>query len=109
MPNGQEKPVSTPAVQAWLQQGEQLYQAALGDYRALEVQLDELEQKLAAKEAEVNQVASVIGKPPVESNRRLGTEIVAGQVLEETHYSRPPVPSNSNANIARALTGKFGR
>src|SRR5437870_4194312 len=100
MPNSQENPVSTPAIQAWFQQGEQLYSAALADFRALEAQIDDLEQKLAAKEAEVNQIATVIGKPPVESNRRVGTEIV-GQIVEEPHHSRPMIPSNSNANIAR--------
>ena len=88
--------------QEWLQQGDNLYQAALKEYHAIEAQLDELEAKLAAKQAEVNQIAQVIGKPAVESTRRIGgTEIID---LPERGPS-----AGSNASIARALTGKFGR
>lgn len=100
-------------IQNWLQQGEELYQATLEEFHALEAQLAELEQKLTAKQAEVNQIASVIGKPPVEGNRRLSTELLGGQILEDAPrmpvLGSPSPNSNSNANIARALTGKFGR
>ena len=89
--------------QEWLQQGDALYQAALKDYHAIEAQLDELEAKLLAKQAEVNQIAQVIGKPAVESTRRIGgTEII-------DMPERGPTGAGSNASIARALTGKFGR
>src|SRR4051812_29339703 len=104
--------VTTSLPQSWLQQGEQLYQTALDEYHALEQQLEELEQKLVAKQSEVNQIAGVIGKPPVEGTRRLSTELMGGQILEDAPrvpaLSTPP-GSSSNANIARALTGKFGR
>ena len=87
----------------WLQQGDALYQTALKEYHAIEAQLDELEAKLAAKQAEVNQIAQVIGKPAVESTRRTGgTEIIDVP-------DRGPTGVGSNASIARALTGKFGR
>lgn len=94
--------------QSWLHQGEQLYQTALNEFRALETQLDELEAKLAAKQQEVNQIAQVIGKPPVESNRRANnnSHVVHAEIIEEPVR---PATSSSNASIARALTGKFGR
>src|SRR4051812_8530819 len=63
-------------LQEWLSEGEQLYDAALGDYRNLESQLEELEQRLAAKLDEVNQIAQMMGKPPVEASRRLTAEII---------------------------------
>ena len=104
--------------QEWLQQGEALYQAALKEYRAIEAQLDDLESKLVAKQAEVNQIAQVIGKPPVEANRRhvtashsSGHSIVpasGGIDIIDAPSERTPT-AGSNASIARALTGKFGR
>ena len=94
--------------QEWLQQGEALYQAALKEYHSIEAQLDDLEARLVAKQAEVNQIAQVIGRPPVEGNRRLGGggQIVPADVIDVPGERQP---SNSNASIARALTGKFGR
>ena len=82
----------------WLLEGENLYNAAMKEYQAIEAQLDELEQQLVAKRAEVNQIASVIGKPPVESSRRPAVEIIDAH----SHNSVP----NSPATIARALTGR---
>lgn len=82
----------------WLSEGEAIYAEALREFSALEAQLEELEQRLAAKKAEVNQIAQVIGKPPVESNRRLTAELVE-------HHGPNSVP-NSPATIARALTGR---
>ena len=100
--------------QEWLKQGEDLYQAALRDYHAIEAQLDELESKLVAKQAEVNQIAQVIGKPPVEGTRRHGghsghsTQLAPGGIDIIDVPERAPT-AGSNASIARALTGKFGR
>src|SRR5688572_27677553 len=94
--------------QSWLQQGEQLYSTAVNEYRALEQQLEEVEARLAAKLAEVNQIANVIGKPPVEGNRRVSAELVPAHVVEEP-IQAAPVRTSANATIARALTGKFGR
>ena len=82
----------------WLSEGETLYQGALQEYQALERQIEELEQKLQIKKDEVNQIASVIGKPPVESNRRLTAQLV-------DDHGPSSVP-NSPATIARALTGR---
>ena len=108
--------------QEWLSQGEALYQAALKDYHAIEAQLDDLEGRLVAKQAEVNQIAQVIGKPPVESSRRLGggAVVTGGQMVHSAGGSIDiidappdrgggPAAAGSNASIARALTGKFGR
>ncbi len=84
----------------WLSEGEQLYQAALGEYQAIEAQIDDLEQRLQAKKAEVNQIAHVIGKPPVEGSRR-----VTAQLIDD------PAPMNGMGtvpagNVARALSGR---
>lgn len=94
------------AVEQWLQQGEMLYQAALQEYQAIAAKLDTMEQQLVAKQAEVNQIAAIIGKPAVEGGRRAVAQVVASPVIEER---LPSVPGNSNANIARALAGRFGR
>ena len=97
---------TTNSFQDWLRQGEQLYDAALRDFHALEAQIAELETRLAAKQAEVNEISRVIGKPQVEGNRRLSAQLVSAEVVDVP--DRTP-NSNSNATIARALTGKFGR
>lgn len=84
----------------WLGEGEALYNATIQEYQQLESQLIDLEQRLAAKKAEVNQIAQVIGKPAVEStNRRLSAEIVG-------EPGQPHNVPNSPATIARALTGR---
>jgi riboflavin biosynthesis pyrimidine reductase len=94
--------------QEWLQQGEDLYNSALREYHDIEQQLSELEARLVEKQAEVNQIAQVIGKPLVEGGRRLNAQLVNAEVLDIIPAERPATPG-SNANIARALTGKFGR
>ena len=93
--------------QEWLQQGENLYNSAIREYHDIEHQLGELEARLVEKQNEVNQIAQVIGKPLVEGSRRLSAQLVTTDIVE-AHADRPPTPG-SNANIARALTGKFGR
>ena len=70
----------------------------MGEYQALEAQIEDLEKKLAIKKDEVNQIAAVVGKQPVENNRRL-----TAQLIDE--HSPSSVP-NSPATIARALTGR---
>ena len=94
--------------QEWLQQGEDLYSAAMRDYHDIEQQLSELEARLIEKQNEVNQIAQVIGKPLVEGSRRLSAQLVTPTELVEVTAERTGTPG-SNANIARALTGKFGR
>jgi len=93
------------AFQEWLQQGEHLYNTALREYHDIERQLGELETRLAEKQVEVNQIAQIIGKPLVEGNRRLAA-LVTSEIVEATEHAPAP---GANANIARALTGKFGR
>ena len=86
-------------LQDWLSEGEHLYNSALAEYQALEQQLEDLESKLAAKKAEVNQIAQVVGKPPVENTgKRLTAELI------DSHG--PNSVPNSPATIARALTGR---
>ncbi len=85
----------------WLNEGEALYNAALGEYQSLENQIIDLEQKLAIKRDEVNEIAKVIGKDAVEASRRLSAEIV--------ERGQPNSVPNSPNTIARALTGRgFG-
>lgn len=93
--------------QEWLQQGENLYNSALREYHDIEQQLSELEARLVEKQGEVNQIAQVIGKPLVEGGRRLSAQLVSAEVVD-LPAERSGTPG-SNANIARALTGKFGR
>jgi ParB-like chromosome segregation protein Spo0J len=93
--------------QEWRQQGEELYNTAVRDYHDIEQQLSELEARLAEKQNEVNQIAQVIGKPLVEGSRRLSAQLVTTDIIEAP-VERTGTPG-SNANIARALTGKFGR
>jgi len=82
----------------WIAEGENLYSGAMREYQAIEAQLDQLEQQLVAKRAEVNQIAAVIGKSPVESSRRPSVELI------DSHG--PNSVPNSPATIARALTGR---
>ena len=97
MENGQENGVQK-SFRDWLSEGERLYSTALSEYQGLETQIDELEQRLAAKKSEVNQIAHVIGKPPVEGNRRLTAQLVEG----DAHN----VNTAPAGNIARALSGR---
>ena len=108
------------AFQEWLQQGEHLYDAAVREYQDIERQIAELESRLAEKRLEINQVAQIIGKPVIEGNRRLSAQLVSAELIDAPVHERPgqaalpglpmqPAPPGSNANIARALTGKFGR
>ena len=86
------------SIQDWMHEGEELYNSAFKEFQELEKQLEELEVRLAAKQAEVNQIAGIIGKPPVEGNRR-----VAAQLIDERGPASVP---NSSATIARALAGR---
>ena len=83
----------------WLAEGDTLYNEALKEYEAIEKQLEELEAQLAAKKEEVNQIAGVIGKPPVEGNRKPTVQIV------DTH-APGSIPASRNT-IAKALTGRL--
>jgi len=89
------------SVTEWMREGEELYTAVLKEYHDKEAQLDELEQQLMAKQEEVNQLAQIIGKPPVDSQRR-----VPAQLMEERSVSSPMPSSSSPVTIARALAGR---
>jgi hypothetical protein len=82
----------------WLAEGEQLYNNAMTEFHTLEKQLEQLEQQLAAKKAEVNQIAGVIGKSPIDSSRRLNAQLVDASV---TPVTAPP----PTGGVARALGG----
>jgi hypothetical protein len=108
--------VSAANFQDWLKQGEGLYQAALKEFHDVEAQLAELESRLVAKQAEVNQIAQMIGRPLVESTRSAAAGATGGQLVATSGGvdiidapSDRVAPAGSNASIARALTGKFGR
>ena len=102
----------TTNLNEWLAEGENLYNNAMGEYEGLVRQLEELEQRLAAKRDEVNQIAKVINKPEVEtagpptsepSGSRRDGEAVSGELVGgEQGGSR----ANSSNTIARALTGR---
>jgi hypothetical protein len=83
--------------QQWMAEGQELYAMALQDFQALEAQLANLEASLTAKQDEVNQIAQMIGKSPVEGGRHLTAQLI--------ERDRDPAPS-SPAAIARALTGR---
>jgi hypothetical protein len=82
----------------WLTEGEQLYAAALKEYQDLEQEISALEQHLTSKRGEVNQIASVIGKPPIDGVRR-----VSAQIIDEAPIPSAPVPLGA---IGRALSGR---
>jgi hypothetical protein len=90
--------VVAKSIAEWLKEGEELYAAALKDYQHVELQIQELEKKLAAKQEEVNQIGQIIGKPLVEGNRRLTAQLVDDR--------GPNSVPNSPATIARALAGR---
>lgn len=69
----------------WLAQGEELYGVLARQYQAMEAQLIELESRLADKQAEIEQVARLLGKQAPQLNRRLSAQLV-------THYA-PDVSS----------------
>ena len=87
------------AFKDWLTEGETLHQQALAEYQELERQLDDLEKRIAIKKDEVNQIAAVVNKPPVEApNRRLTAELI-------DNHGQGSV-ANTPATIARALSGR---
>jgi len=89
-------------LQQWIQEGEEIYNGLLSEHREIESQMEELEQKLSAKQAEVNQLAAILGKPPIEPSRRLSAQLVNSEVVDT--YS-----NGTMNNIARALNGRLGR
>ena len=85
----------------WLGEGEQLYLTAMDEFKAIESQIDQQELQLTAKKGEVNQIAQVIGKPPVESSHKLTAELIEPEVVETAARTAIPI-----GRLARALTGR---
>ena len=83
---------SAKIVQQWLAQGEAIYAGLVKECQALESQLEEIETRLASKQAEVNQVAHIIGKPLVEGNRRLSAQLVTSYAQEGPPSQRSQIP-----------------
>jgi len=86
----------------WLQEGQQLYDAAVEEYRQLEEQAHDIQEKLAAKRLEVNQIAKVVNKPSVDESRS-GASSGGVDVVDPAAPGSTPFTRNS---IARALTGQ---
>lgn len=107
-PSNSQEMVIPPSLQQWLQQGELLYSTALKDFHELEAQLENLESQIIAKQSEVNQIAQLIGKPPVEGNRRLSAQLVTPRTIDRSR-ERAETFAPPEGGSARALTGKFAR
>jgi len=84
----------------WLTEGEDLYNTALREYQTLEAQLQELEAQLTAKKDELNQIATVIGKTPMNDVRKPAATV---QIIDS--HPTTPAPA-SRSTIAKALTGR---
>jgi hypothetical protein len=87
----------TKSFRDWMLEGEAIYTAAMQEYLSLVSQLEQLEQRMEDKKQEVNQVAEMIGKPPVEPSKRVSAQIV------EAPHPGTGVPAGS---MARALSGR---
>ena len=87
------------SLKEWLSEGESLYNEALQEYQSLEQQIEELEEKLAEKKEELNQIAGVVGRPPVEGKPRHGNV----QIVDS--HGPGSIPASRNT-IAKALAGR---
>jgi hypothetical protein len=98
---------SAKIVQQWLSQGESIYAGLVKECQALEAQLEDIETRLAAKHAEVNQVALIIGKPTVEGNRRLSAQLVTSYAPEsQSPPTRNPIPPRIPTRPQREAIGQ---
>jgi len=57
----------------WLGEGEELYNSLISELERVQQQVNELQQTIATKKVEVNQIAHVIGKPGVDRPPALPT------------------------------------
>ena len=100
----------------WMTEGEELYSAAMREYEQLQSQLQTLQSQLAAKKEEVNQIAVVIGKPPVDNDELARIELPKTEPKSADRDRKPVVqivdreapgsiPASRNT-IAQALTGR---
>ncbi|MCL2645711.1 MAG: hypothetical protein FWD61_01755 [Phycisphaerales bacterium] len=114
------------SLQEWLKEGTELYDTAVTEYRELEGQLAGLQEQLMTKLTEVNHVAKIIGKPPLErmmpaedetalvqemKPAENGTTSMNGAAEKAVEVAVEVVDPGQAApytlsSIARALTGK---
>lgn len=101
------------SINDWLAEGEQLFDASLNEYHDLASQIAELEDRLNQKFTEVNRLAQIIGKSPVEPRKVVTAQLVANGSAPngENGHAGPAVAGapglpNSPASIARALQGR---
>jgi hypothetical protein len=88
------------SIQEWMREGDEIYNSAVEEFKHLEDQLADLEQRVSIKQTEVNQIAQMIGKPAIEASRRVSAHLVDDRDM-------PVIPNpHAQATIARALTGK---
>jgi hypothetical protein len=80
----------------WMSEGETIYADAMSEYQTLETQIAALESRLSDKKNEVNQIAQMIGKPPVEGSKRLSAQLVEHEAM----------PTSVVGSVTRALTGR---
>jgi hypothetical protein len=95
MGEAMEKPVGK-SVREWLAEGEALYQASMQEYQDLQEQLADLEAKIEAKREEINQVAHVVGKPPLDPVKKPNSV----QIIERD------LQSMTRNTVTKALTGR---
>lgn len=111
------------SVQDWLKEGEELFNESLAEFHELESQIAALEEKLAGKHTEVNKLAAIIGRPPVDSRKIVTAQLVPsntngsaasangsaapnGMPHNGSDYGAASTIPNSPATIARALQGR---
>lgn len=85
--------------QDWINEGQTIYAGSLDEFHSIETQIEALEQQLAVKRDEVNQIAHVIGKPPIEQSARR----ISAEIIDADHDRTHAIPIGS---MARALTGR---
>jgi len=88
----------------WLTEGDTLYTNAMTEFDDLEKQLADLEARLADKREEVNQIAAVIGKPPI-TGRSDAIRVSTAQIVDRDIPSGGSIPA-SRQTIAKVLAGK---
>ena len=82
--------------QDWVAEGEAIYNSAMSEYQSLESQIEQMEMQLTEKKAEVNHIAQMLGKPPVEGSKRLTAQLI----------DRDLPPAGTIGSVTRALTGR---
>ena len=76
------------SLEEWLQDGEQVYQGTVAEYRQLEEQLRELATRWRAKKTDIDRLAAMLGKTPLPEEH---TE-AAGPAESHHEHPRATVP-----------------